>query len=130
MYIYKYITYMYIYVYIYNIYIYIYMYILMRLVFQKHQNIIIYITFTWCINQFPLVNTFFFLFPQTFLLINFIIAQLQLISFFISDQLHHYLSTRFPLFRDLNLLTAFIFFLCLWLNCCRFLDAVNVDYCV
>ena len=99
--------------YIYNIYIYIY--ILMRLVFQKHQNIIIYITFTWCINQFPLVNTFFFLFPQTFLLINFIIAQLQLISFFISDQLHHYLSTRFPLFRDLNLLTAFIFFLCLWL---------------
>ena len=36
-----------------------------------------YITFTWCINQLPLLNTFSFHFPQAFLLINFIITQLQ-----------------------------------------------------
>ena len=30
----------------------------------------LYVTFTWCISQFLLLNTFYFLFPQTFLLIN------------------------------------------------------------
>ena len=30
----------------------------------------LYINFTWCINQFILLNTFPFLFPHTFLLIN------------------------------------------------------------
>ena len=30
----------------------------------------LYVTFTWCTSQFLLLNTFYFLFPQTFLLIN------------------------------------------------------------
>ena len=43
------------------------------------KTVLIYITFTWCINQHPLLNIFSFLLPQAFLLIN-----------FITIQLHHY----------------------------------------
>ena len=37
---------------------------------ETYFSAIVYITFTWCINQFLLFNTFFFLFAQNFLLVN------------------------------------------------------------
>ena len=73
--------------------------------FFKNMNI--YITFTWCINQLPLLNTFSFLFHQDFLLtflplLNFNLASSFLINFIITYQLD------FLLIQVLNLMTVFI----------------------
>ena len=64
-------------------------------------NINIYITFIWCINQLSPLNTSSFLFPQMFF--SFIIIQLQLTNFIITYQL------GFALFQALNLLKDSIF---------------------
>ena len=74
-------------------------YIRMYIFFEKTcflKTMLLYVTFIKCINQFPLLNAFSFLFPQFSFLIKFIVIQLQPINVVITHQLHHYLSTWFP----------------------------------
>ena len=70
----------------------------------------------------------FFLFRQTFLHMNFIIIQLQLISLIITHQLHHFLSSWFISLSGLETSDSFHlasdFLAIYW----RFLDAVKTGY--
>ena len=94
-------------------------YFLMKHVFSK--TVLTFITFTKCINQLPLLNTFSFLFPHTFYLsasslFNFNLSTSSLLIYFIIT-----CQFDFPLFQALYLLTVSIFFPELLAISCRFL---------
>ena len=69
-------------------------------------DILRYITFTWYINQHPIVNIFSFHFSWSFLFINVIIAH----------QLYHYRALNLP--RAFHLVSEFLAISCCFFGCC------------